>query len=316
MEAKKISVSGLFETNVQYKIPLFQRYYVWDGRHQWEPLWNDILQLNLSQTQDKSSDHFTGAIVIQHQKTLAGHVPKYDIIDGQQRLTTFQIILCAIRDICESNGHTKVESEACRYIRNQGELLIDDEQYKLIPTKRDRDSFIFLIDGRVDKSRGRIFSAYSYFHDQITSYVNADEEKILTLLSSILKHFSLVQILIDHGDRPEKIFESLNARSKSLFEFDLLRNNLFLRAGKDRDNLYEKSWKHFEDTYWDPEVKNNGTSCEVFLQHFLMAKLGTEKVIPQFFTYEREYLKQLEDTTIEDEFSELKRYFRSLSRND
>ena len=311
MNTKEISVSGLFETNGQYKIPLFQRHYVWNETHQWEPLWHDILQFNLSQTQEKPSDHFTGAIVIQHQKTLAGDVPKYDIIDGQQRLTTFQIILCAIRDVCESNRHTKIAGEVCRYIRNQGELLIDDEQYKLIPTKRDRDSFISLIDGRVDKSRGRIFSAYSYFHGQIENYVDTDEGKIHTLFRSILNHFGFVQILIDDGDRPEKIFESLNARGKKLFEFDLLKNNLFLRARKERDDLddlYEKYWEHFEDAYWDPEVTNDGTSCDLFLQHFLMAKLGTEKVIPQFFTYEREYLKQLEDATVEDEFFELKRY--------
>ena len=310
MRTEEISVSGLFETNVQYQIPLFQRHYVWNELHQWEPLWYDIFQLNQPQTQEKLSEHFTGAIVIQHQKTLPGNVPKYDIIDGQQRLTTFQIILCAIRDTCEENGHTKIASEVCRYIQNQGELLIEDEQYKLIPTRRDRDSFISLIDGRVDKSRGRIHAAYSYFEDQIRRYVNRDEEKTHTLFRSILSQFGFVQILIDDGDRPEKIFESLNARGKKLFEFDLLKNNLFLRAGEDRDRLYKKYWAHFEDEYWDPEVKKVGTSCEDFFQHFLMAKLGQEKVIPQFFTYERDYLEKLksEDATIEDEFSELKRY--------
>ena len=126
MEPKKISVSDLFETNVQYKIPLFQRYYVWDRDDQWEPLWHDISQRNLPQIQEKTSDHFTGAIVVQQQKTLAGNVPKYDIIDGQQRLTTFQIILCAIRDICELNEYTDIASEVSRYIQNQGKLLKED----------------------------------------------------------------------------------------------------------------------------------------------------------------------------------------------
>ncbi len=307
MEPKKISVSDLFETNVQYKIPLFQRYYVWDRDDQWEPLWHDISQRNLPQIQEKTSDHFTGAIVVQQQKTLAGNVPKYDIIDGQQRLTTFQIILCAIRDICELNEHSDIASEVSRYIQNQGKLLKEDEEYKLIPTKRDRDSFISLVDGRVDKSRGKIFSAYSYFNDRIANYPDGEKEKIYTLFLSIIKHFRFVQILIDDDDKPEKIFESLNARGKSLFQFDLLRNNLFLRAREDRDDLYEKYWEHFEDPYWDPE-ETNGASCELFLQHFLMAKLGTESVKPEFFVYEREYSKQLENTTIEDEFSELKRY--------
>ena len=309
MDAKQIRVSDLFETNVQYKIPLFQRYYVWSEDAQWEPLWDDILRQHGSE--ERASDHFTGAIVIQHQSTLAGDVPQYDIIDGQQRLTTFQIILCAIRDICAENEHADMASDIRRYIQNQGEMLTEDEQYKLVPTKRDRDSFISLVNERAEKSRGRIHSAYSYFYDKIIGYVDTDKEKIHSLFLCIKNHFRFVQILIDEGDKPEKIFESLNARGKSLFQFDLLRNNLFLRAGEDRDSLYEKYWEHFEDPYWDPEETKVGTSSDILLQHFLMTKLGTESVKPEFFTYERKYLprlKQRADTTIEDEFSDLQRY--------
>ena len=311
MEPKKISVSGLFEMNVQYKIPLFQRYYVWNEDTQWGPLWDDIVRQHNSHAQGKSPDHFTGAIVIQQQNTLAGDVPQYDIIDGQQRLTTFQIILCAIRDICTENKYADIASDLHRYIQNQGEMLKGDARYKLIPTKRDRDSLISLVNERVDESRGRIFSAYSYFYDRITEYVDMDKEKIHSLFLCIKNHFRFVQIPIDETDRPEKIFESLNARGKKLFEFDLLRNNLFLRARENRDGLYEKYWDHFEHPYWDPEDTKIGTSSDTFLQHFLMGKLGTESVKPEFFTYERKYLpelKQREDTTIEDEFSDLKRY--------
>ena len=70
----------------------------------------------------------------------------------------------------------------------------------------------------------------------------------------------------------------------------------------------EKYWDHFETPYWDPE-ENSGTSSEVFLQHFLMAKLGAERVKPEFNTYQRRYRPKIESTdTIRDEFSELQRY--------
>ena len=311
MEPKNISVSGLFEPNVQYKIPLFQRYYAWNENPQWELMWDDIMRQHDSQTPEKASDHFTGAIVIQHQKTLAGDVPQYDIIDGQQRLTTFQIILCAIRDICVDNNYADMASDLRRYIQNQGKMLEQDERYKLIPTKRDKDSFISLVNERADRCAGRIYSAYSYFYDQITDYVDMDKEKILTLFLCIKNHFRFVQIPVGEEDKPEKIFESLNARGKNLLEFDLLKNNLFLRARENGDSLYEKYWEHFEDPYWDPEDTKSGTSSEIFLQHFLMAKLGTESVKPEFLTYERKYLPYLQErgsTTIEDEFSDLKRY--------
>ena len=311
MKPKNINVSGLFKPNVQYRIPLFQRYYAWNENPQWELMWDDIIRQHDSQTEEKASDHFTGAIVIQHQKTLAGDVPQYNIIDGQQRLTTFQIILCTIRDICKENKYADMENDIRRYIQNQGDTLTEDEQYKLVPTKRDRDSFRSLVNERVDKCRGRIYSAYSYFYDQITDYVDTDKEKIRSLFLCIKNHFRFVQIPVGEEDKPEKIFESLNARGKNLLEFDLLKNNLFLRARENGDSLYEKYWEHFEDPYWDLEDKESETSSEIFLQHFLMAKLGTESVKPEFLTYERKYLPDLQkrdSTTIEEEFSDLKRY--------
>ena len=213
-------------------------------------------------------------------------------------------------------------SDMRRYIQNQGEMLTENEQYKLVPTKRDRDSFISLVNERVDKCRGRIYSAYSYFYDQITDYVDTDKEKILSLFLCIKNHFRFVQIPVGEEDKPEKIFESLNARGKNLFEFDLLKNNLFLRARENGDSLYEKYWEHFEDPYWDPEDTKSGTSSEIFLQHFLMAKLGTESVKPEFLTYERKYLPYLKeqgDTTIEAEFYDLKKYsavYRQITNCD
>ena len=309
MKPKWISVSELFKPKVQYKIPLFQRYYVWGEDAQWELLWDDIVRQHDLQVQGKSPAHFTGAIVI--QETLASDVPQYDIIDGQQRLTTFQIILCAIRDICTENKYADMASDLGCYIQNQGEMPKGDAKYKLIPTKRDRDSFISLVNERVDESRGRIFSAYSYFYDKIREYVDMDKERLHSLFLCIKNHFRFVQIPIDETDRPEKIFESLNARGKKLFEFDLLRNNLFLRARENRDGLYERYWRHFEDHYWTREVKKDETFSDIFLQHFLMAKLRTESVKPEFLTYERKYLPELKkrrDTTMEDEFSDLKRY--------
>ena len=304
----------LFGAKLQYRIPLFQRHYVWDMEDQWKPLWNDLKEnahRGLSQTHNQQKlSHFTGTIVLQQLTTAPGNIPKYEIIDGQQRLTTFQIILSAIRDICKSDGHDDVADEAHAHVCNQGLLLNEDEKYKLIPTVIDRDSFISLVDERQEESKGRIHLAYDYFKTEIADHVKGDREKALSLLNSLLNDFSFVQIIVDDGDEPAKIFESLNARGKSLLQFDLLRNHLFLRAHEDRDNYYKKYWKHFEDPYWDPEEKN-GTSCEDFLQHFLMTKLGTEDVKPEFNTYQRQYCRKLKlESTygIEYEFSELKRY--------
>ena len=307
MKVTEEDVNSLFCDRIQYKIPLFQRSYVWDEEDQWKPLWDDI-KGRFSQT----GIHFTGTLVIQKENQLdnggASKNKIYDIIDGQQRLTTFQIILCVLRDLAKKIEYKDIEEDANTYILNRRTARDSNERYKLIPKDLDKESFLQLVDGEIGGSSGRIRDAYNYFKTEIMNHVQNDSNKMSNLFETILANFGFVQILLDSGDEPEKIFESLNARGKRLLQFDLLRNNLFLRAHQDRDRLYREYWDHFETPYWDPEEKS-GTSSEMFLQHFLMAKLGAERVKPEFNIYQRQYRPRIEDTdTIEDEFSELQKY--------
>ena len=315
MRTTDMQVRSLFDRDVQYIIPLFQRHYVWDRENQWEPLWEDITDKAHQNLSQSHASHFTGAIVVHQKLANIDEVPKYEIIDGQQRLTTFQIILCALRDRClflksGEDEYSAIAKRADRYILNQDILPSSpiDEEYKLIPTEFDRDSFQVLVRGNTDQSSGKIKEVYSYFKQKIVDYTGNDHAKMLNLFHTILNSFGFVQILLDQDDEPEKIFESLNARGKSLLQFDLLRNNLFLRARSDRDHFYKAYWQDFETPYWDPDMKL-GTSSELFLQHFLMTKLSRAQVKPEFNFYQRQYRRNLLDAQgIEYEFSELKRY--------
>ena len=274
MKTTDMQVRSLFDRDVQYIIPLFQRHYVWDRENQWEPLWEDIVEKAHQNPSQSPASHFTGAIVVHQKLANIDEVPKYEIIDGQQRLTTFQVILCALRDRClflepREAEYGAIARRADRYILNQDILSSSpaDEEYKLIPTEFDRDSFQILVKGNTDQSSGKIKEVYDYFKQNIVNYTGNDHTKMLNLFYTVLNSFSFVQILLDPGDEPEKIFESLNARGKSLLQFDLLRNNLFLRARRDRDHLYRTYWQDFETPYWDPDVKLGtplNCSCSIF----------------------------------------------------
>ena len=320
METTTVLVSSLFGNEVQYIIPLFQRHYVWDKDDQWLPLWEDIEEkinqrVSVETANEHSTHHFTGAIVIQQRDTHVNEVKKYEIIDGQQRLTTFQIILCAIRNICQEQGYKGILNKVERYIRNEF-YNSNDEQYKLIPTEYDRDTFISLIDSGSVNNNGLIQQAHQFFRSKIDVAVNNDEKQLQILFRSILEDFALVQIRLDPDDQPEKIFESLNARGKALLQFDLLRNNLFLKArvDDDRDQLYKDYWKHFETPDWEKTktvARKKITLSELFFQHFIMAKTGAENVTPLFNTYQNEYQKKLrrnENKGVRYELSELKKY--------
>ena len=322
MDTTSVDIDTLFSREIQFIIPLFQRHYVWTEEEQWEPLWGDIegkVRQRLSnEHQEQHFLHFTGAIVIQQKTKNVGEVRQYEIIDGQQRLTTFQIILCALRDICESYKFDRTKNLAERYLRNEGYDTDDEQQYKLIPTDFDKDPFLSLIGKSVDDSNQNIHLAYTYFMKKIKGYVDGDKQRSRDLFRSIQNDFGFVQILLDSHDEPEKIFESLNARGKPLLQFDLLRNNLFLRARieKNRDRLYTDYWKHFEHSDWEEEVKVGRSKVmlsERFFEHFIMAKTGMSNVRPLFNVYQKNLTA---NNGVDHELSELKKYsevYRNLT---
>src|SRR5262249_24761449 len=80
-------------------VPLFQRPYVWNEENQWEPLWDDVVRVAdrlLTRPQEKHHPHFLGAVVLQQVQRPTGLMQQRTIIDGQQRLTTLQLLLDAL----------------------------------------------------------------------------------------------------------------------------------------------------------------------------------------------------------------------------
>lgn len=122
------TVEKLFSPKRQYEIPIYQRRYVW-GIENWDALWADIQEKFDSRFNgEQPTSHFTGIIITCKEEKVQG-LPKYQILDGQQRLTTFQILLCVIRDICKSNNYTLRADSADLLVKNEGY----SEEYKLYP---------------------------------------------------------------------------------------------------------------------------------------------------------------------------------------
>ena len=80
-------------------VPLFQRPYVWNEDNQWEPLWGDVVRVAqrlLADAHARHQPHFLGAVVLQQLQNPVGTMQERTIIDGQQRLTTLQLLLDAL----------------------------------------------------------------------------------------------------------------------------------------------------------------------------------------------------------------------------
>src|ERR1019366_6130765 len=98
MQSETLSVQKLFQDRRQYRVPFFQRPYVWNEEDRWERLWSDISEkADIRLGGDQPSPHFLGAAVLEPQQRqgLIG-VDSFHIIDSQQRFTTLQYFLAAL----------------------------------------------------------------------------------------------------------------------------------------------------------------------------------------------------------------------------
>ena len=97
MHAKTSQIGQYLNGSQQNVIPLFQRPYSWKERH-WAALWDDILACASS---DGPREHFLGAVVSAPLTPTGVGVNRFQIIDGQQRLTTFALMMAAMRDVAD-----------------------------------------------------------------------------------------------------------------------------------------------------------------------------------------------------------------------
>ena len=100
MDTGILDLYSLFHTDRRYIVPLYQRRYVWSQERQWVPLWQDISgRADAVLNGGDVRPHFLGAVVLAPFKTTTRDVRANEVIDGQQRLTTLQLFLAAVRDL-------------------------------------------------------------------------------------------------------------------------------------------------------------------------------------------------------------------------
>lgn len=105
MDVNKRTLERIFDPTEQLEAPLFQRPYVWQQDKNWQPLWESVQHLAEKRlTGATVYPHFLGTIVLDQLRNPTGTITSRQIIDGQQRLTTLQIALAALRNICQAAG--------------------------------------------------------------------------------------------------------------------------------------------------------------------------------------------------------------------
>lgn len=294
LQAGETTLNKLLNTSRQFIVPIFQRNYSWQ-KSQYEQLWFDILRA--SKFKEKQN-HFIGSIVYIDMGTPAGRPQQLLLIDGQQRLTTISILLCAIKDYVQKfNLETKLINLAKiknQFLYNSDE--IDEDKYKLLLNVQDKETYIKLIDNTiftVNKPATNIIKCYEFFYERIEDFIK-QYGQIDEIYAGIFK-LSLVSISLDKdSDNPQMIFESMNSTGKDLSQTDLLRNYLLMDLTPEKQTrLYKTYWKPMEELFGEDIYKNDVNKFDYFIRDFLTLKSDTGhicKINNVYENFKRYYL--------------------------
>lgn len=327
MDANTCSPFDLFQGREHYVIPPFQRPYVWNEEMQWAPLWEDIrrvaqslVEAELNERDDAGIRHFLGAVVYESKKAVAGKPSLHDVIDGQQRMTTLQLLLDAARTVIAQRLDTATDPEEIDVYEVQEEALSDlvrnssrsfagtPYRFKLVPSRADREAFMHALEPEVEfEGPHRILEAHAYFAAEVDRWLsgNVDDgdesvpgteaQRAAALSETLQNRLTLVTIDLSGHDDSQLIFETLNDRGTPLLKADLIKNWVFrigASQGADVERWASRYWAEFDDDWWREEVSRGRqmrSRIDNFLQYWLTMRLRSEVKTDQTFRAFQEY---------------------------
>ncbi|MDE2802342.1 MAG: DUF262 domain-containing HNH endonuclease family protein [Chloroflexota bacterium] len=297
METNVMTPQAIFSKVVQYMIPVFQRPYVWTAEQQWEPLWEDVTELAEARMESGTvHGHFMGAVVLQQIGNSMQGIETRVVVDGQQRLTTMQILLDAIQEFCVDNGYEKPAARLNMLTQNPEAFLGDDLNlvFKVWPTEFDQPAFCHAMRNELDSrnySGNRIVMAHNYFKEQMEQWLaqpgqKDQQEKAVEALEGVVRNsLEFAVISLNESDNPHIIFETLNARGTPLLPSDQIKNHILYNANisigyeDEQSSANAKTLWDFGQDYWRQEIgrgHQRRPRIDIFLNNWLALRNGKE----------------------------------------
>lgn len=247
IESKDLSVEDLFKDF--YTVPDFQREYVWE-RTQVERLLQDILDEFYDEEGQniKGPEYFLGSIVVCH--SIDGTM---SLIDGQQRMTTIFLVLCAIRDLLvelqEKPNSTLLSQIAFASNNEYGEEIFS---HRLVLQYDDSKDILKTIVETPNQLKDvtpitisvkRIQTAYADIVDFLRVNCDSSPSKLKLFYASFTKRIKLIRIITPSLANALKVFETINDRGVGLNAMDLLKNLLFMKTTQADYPQLKQNWE-------------------------------------------------------------------------
>lgn len=281
MNAGKKSIGEIFNGNRILAIPFFQRAYVWD-EPQWERLLDDVMMVC-----EERKPYFLGSIILkQEQTTVSSSTGDLrTLIDGQQRLTTLNIL---VKVLCLKLGKNNDFDAFFRLRLGTKELVLQHNRNDI----EDFKGVLDLSEEKVLEGTSQIIKAYKYFCQHL------NPQKLD--LQKILDYIIVVSIELDPTEDEQQIFDTINSLGVRLTTAELLKNYFFSR---DKVDMYETYWKaSFESdedtvTFWNKAVtagRSIRANIDLFFYAFLQIKVHDPSLGSKVSSKDREAFGKVE----------------------
>jgi uncharacterized protein with ParB-like and HNH nuclease domain len=261
MKANELQINNFLQApNVQFVIPVYQRNYDWKNA-ECKELLNDIISV---ETEGRGT-HFIGSIVFVHEGTYStSEVKELVIIDGQQRLTTINILYVALYRFAKENDRAKDAERLYNMVLTNQYVQNESSKLKLKQTDTNSLAFKAIMLGTEREFDGfsNVIENYNFFR---TSINDANFDLILKGLNRLI----FVEISLERDkDDPQRIFESLNSTGLDLSQSDLIRNFILMDLPpRSQNKIFETIWNPIEENAKD--IAKQSSLVSEFIRDYL-----------------------------------------------
>lgn len=250
MEAAERTISQILTEQIRYEIPPYQRPYSWEKANV-EQLLDDVWEA----FETKDEEYFIGSLITieRDRDTL------YEVVDGQQRLTTLNLIFARLRDAVVDGA---AKSELGQRVLPRNALTGEEETPRMTLRRKDQDFFRRHVLGGQEIT-GAIFREIEQQQDApkiriaenlqaIDAFLADKDEQTLRLFAHyLLTNVYVVFVTTASRHSAYRLFNVLNARGMPLSNADLIKNMLFARldsATAENEGLLDEQWLQLEET--------------------------------------------------------------------
>ena len=242
MKAEERTISGILNEQICYEIPPYQRPYSWE-KENIQQLLEDVWEAFASQ----DAEYFIGSLItIEKERDR-----RYDVVDGQQRLTSLNLIFARLRDHITDPA---AKAELGKRILPQNPLTGESETPRLILRKRDQGFFRrHVLDSAPLVPAGSLEPPQRHIAENLETVdafcAGKSQVQLKHFADYLLRKVFVVFVTTHSWQSAYRLFNVLNARGMSLSNADLIKNTLFGLLGSEtrRSTELEDRWLELEE---------------------------------------------------------------------